>query len=62
MIIQPKRSVSNSADVRMKESGGTDEIKLDVTNDVITTDDNHTGRLKATMIENVRLIELIEPN
>ena len=62
LTIQPKRSVPSNADVRMKESGGTGEIKLDVTDDVTTTDDSHAGRLEATMVESVRLNELKEPN
>lgn len=62
LSIQPKRSVPSNADTGMKESGGTGEIKLDVTDDVTTTDSIHTGRGEATMVESVKLNELIEPN
>lgn len=62
LSIQPKRSVPSNADTGMKESGGTGEIKLDVTDDVTTTDSIHTGRGEATMVESVELNELIEPN
>ena len=62
LTIQPKRSVPSNADVSMKDSSGTGEIMLDVTDDVTTTDHSHTGRLGDTMVDSVRLDELIEPN
>ena len=62
LTIQPKRSVPSNADVYMKESGGTGEILLDVTDDVTTAEHRHTGRMEATMVDSVKLAEMIEPN
>lgn len=62
LTIQPKRSVPSNADVYLKESDGTGEIKLDVEDDVTTTAMVHTGRLGDTMVDSVRLDNLIEPN
>lgn len=46
----------------MNPSGGTGEIMLDVTDDVTTIQDSHTGRLGDTLVDCVDLNELIEPN
>ena len=62
LTIQPKRSVPSNADVHLKQSGGTGEIKLDVEDDVTTTESVHTGRMADAMVDSVRLNELIEPN
>ncbi|CAF9908204.1 hypothetical protein IMSHALPRED_006610 [Imshaugia aleurites] len=39
----PKRTVRSNADVAMRESKGTGEMKLDVTDDVATIDDIDRG-------------------
>ena len=62
LTIQPKRSVPSDADVHLKQSGGTGEIKLDVEDDVTTTEHRHTGQWEDTMVDSVRLDEMIEPN
>lgn len=62
MTIQPKRSVPSAADNRMKQSGGTGEIRLDVFDNVGTLEHRHTGRLEAVFVNSVLLHELIEPN
>ena len=43
-------------------SNETGEIRLDVEDDVITTDTRHTGRLGDTVVDTVSLRELFEPN
>ncbi len=62
LTIQPKRSVPSNADVYMEKSRTTGEILLDVTDDVTTNHESHTGRKGATLVDTVILNQLFEPN